>query len=144
MAGGIPFCPDLLGKRVQDHLGSNRRLAFRAVAFQAAVAVLAGLVAGALAGRIAGLAACIGAASMALANAAQTQIALGGGVQVPGAAFARLLLGTLAKWLVVVAVWWGAIAIVGAAPVPAIGGLLAAALVHPLVVFLGSRMKRER
>lgn len=144
MAGGIPFCPDLLGKRVQDHLGSNRRLAFRAVAFQAAAALLAGLVAGALAGRIAGFAACIGGTSMALANAAQAHIALGGGVQVPGAAFARLLLGTLVKWFVVVAVWWGAIAVVGAAPLSALGGLLAAAVVHPLVVFHGSRVKRER
>jgi hypothetical protein len=141
---GIPFCPDLLGKRVQDHLGSNRRLAFRAVAFQAAVALLAGLVAGVVAGRIAGFAACIGAASMALANAAQAQIALGGGVQVAGSAFARLLLGTLAKWFLVVAVWWGAIAVVGAAPIAALCGLFAAALVHPLVVFHGSRMKRER
>jgi hypothetical protein len=141
---GDSVLPVLLGKRVQDHLGSHRRLAFRAVAFQAATAVLAGLVAWLVAGRIAGLAAVIGAMSMALANAAQAQLALGGGVQVPGAAFARLLLGTLAKWLVVVAVWWGAIAVVGKAPLAALAGLLAAAVVHPLVVLFGSRMKRER
>jgi len=106
--------------------------------------VLAGTVAWAVAGRNAGLAASIGAISMALANAAQAQLALGGGVQAPGAAFARLVLGTLAKWLVVVAVWWSAIAVVGKAPLAAICGLLAAALVHPLVVLHGSRVKRER
>jgi hypothetical protein len=129
---------------VQDHLGSHRRLAFRAVAVQAAVALLAGAVATATAGRIAGLAAAIGAASVALASAVQAQLALGGGIAPPSVAFARLLLGTLAKWLVVVAVWWGAIAIIGKAPIAAVAGLLAALLVHPLVVLLGTKVKRER
>jgi hypothetical protein len=50
----------------------------------------------------------------------------------------------LAKWLVVIAVWWGAIAIIGKAPIAAVAGLLAALLVHPLVVLLGTKVKRER
>jgi hypothetical protein len=129
---------------VQDHLGSHRRLAFRAAAVQAAVALLAGAVASASAGRIAGFAAAIGAASVALASVVQAQLALGGGIAPPGVAFARLLLGTLAKWLVIVAVWWGAIAIVGKAPIAAVAGLLAALLAHPLVVLLGTKVKRER
>jgi hypothetical protein len=129
---------------VQDHLGSHRRLAFRAAAVQAAVALLAGAIASASAGRIAGFAAAIGAASVALASVVQAQLALGGGIAPPGVAFARLLLGTLAKWLVIVAVWWGAIAIVGKAPIAAVAGLLAALLAHPLVVLLGTKVKRER
>ena len=129
---------------MQDHLGSHRRLAFRAVAVQSAVALLAGAVAPAPAGRIAGLAAAIGAASVALASAVQAQLALGDGIAPPSVAFARLLLGTLAKWLVVVAVWWGAIAIIGKAPIAAVAGLLAALLVHPLVFILGTKVKRER
>jgi hypothetical protein len=108
------------------------------------VALLAGAVASASAGRNAGFAAVIGAASVALASAVQAQLALGGGIASPGVAFARLLLGTLAKWLVVIAVWWGAIAIIGKAPIAAVAGLLAALLVHPLVVLLGTKVKRER
>ena len=81
---------------------------------------------------------------MALANAVHAQFALGGGVQSPGAAFARLLLGTLGKWLVVVVVWWGAIEVIGKAPLAALCGLFAASLVHPLVVLLDTKVKRER
>jgi hypothetical protein len=129
---------------VQDHLGSHRRLAFRAVACQALVAVLAGAIAGMSSGRNAGFAAAIGAGSMAAASALQAHIALGGGVLPPGAALYRLVLGTLAKWLVVVLVWWSSIGVVGKAPLAAIGGLLAASLAHPLVVYLGTKVKRER
>jgi hypothetical protein len=129
---------------VHDHLRSHRRLAFRAVATQAAVALLAGATAAMVAGRIAGLAAGIGAASMTLASAVQAQLALGGGVQSPGAAFSRLLLGTLGKWLVVVVVWWGAMGVIGKAPAWALGGFFAALLVHPLVVLLDTKVKRER
>jgi hypothetical protein len=130
---------------VQDHLSSHRRLAFRAVACQALVAVFAGAAAaGAISGRTAGMAAAIGAGSVAVANALQAQVALGGGVQPPSAVFLRLLLGTLVKWLVVVALWWSSIGVIGKAPLFAIGGLLAASLVHPLVVYLGTKVKRER
>ena len=129
---------------MQDHLGSHRRLAFRAVACQALIAVLAGAAAVMVSGGAAGLAAVIGAGSLAVANALQAQFALGGGVQPPGAAFFRLVLGTLLKWLVVFVVWWSSIGVVGKAPLAAIVGLLAASLAHPLVVFLGTKVKRER
>jgi hypothetical protein len=129
---------------VRDPLSSHRRLAFRAVAWQFAIALLAGIVAGVVAGRIAGIAAAIGAMSLALANAAQAQLALGGGVQPAGAALARLVLGTLLKWLVVIVVWWGAIAVIGKAPLAALCGLFAAWLAHPLVFLHGTKVKRER
>jgi hypothetical protein len=132
------------GQRVHDHLRRHRRLAFRAVAIQAAVTLVAGATAAACAGSNAGWAAGIGAVSIALATAVQAQLALAGGVQSPGSAFARLLLGTLAKWVVVVAVWWGAIGVVGKAPVWALAGLSAALLVHPLTVLLDTKVKRER
>jgi ATP synthase protein I len=129
---------------VQDPLASHRHLAYRAVAWQAATALIAGAVAGIVAGTDAGIAAGLGALSLALANAVHAWLALGGGVQAAGVAFARLLLGTLAKWLIVVAVWWGAIEVVGKAPLAALCGLLAASLAHPLVVLLGTKVKRER
>lgn len=108
------------------------------------MALLAGAVAGVVAGTEAGLASGIGALSLALANAVQAQLALGGGVQAAGVAFARLLFGTLAKWLIVVVVWWGAIAVIGKAPLAALCGLFAASMVYPLVVLLGTKVKRER
>jgi ATP synthase protein I len=132
------------GSVVPDHLGSHRRLAYRAAIAQTGVALAAGIAATASSGRIAGLAAGIGAMSIALAGAVQAFVALGGGIQAPGSAFARLLLGTLAKWLVVAAVWWGAIGIIGKAPFAAVAGLLAAMVTHPLVVLLGTKVKRER
>ena len=129
---------------MQDHLGSHRRLAYRAVAWQALVALVAAAVAFAFSGRTAGMAAAIGAGSVAAANALQARIALGGGVQAPSAAFVRLLLGTLLKWLVVVAVLWSTIPVVGKAPLATILGLLAASLAHSLVVSFGTKVKRER
>lgn len=129
---------------MHDHLRRHRRLAFRAVALQAAVALVAGATAAICVGSDAGWAAVIGAISIALANAVQAQLALSGGVQSPGSAFARLLFGTLAKWVVVVAVWWGAIGVVGKAPLWALAGLSAALLMHPLLVLLDTKVKRER
>jgi hypothetical protein len=129
---------------VQDHLSSHRHLAYRAVACQFLVALSAGALAGATSGRTAGWAAAIGAGSVALANALQAHVALGGGVVPPSIAFSRLLLGTLVKWFVVVAVWWSAISVIGKAPMAAIGGLFAASLAYPLVVYLGTKVKRER
>lgn len=90
------------------------------------------------------MAAAIGAGSVTVANALQARLALGGGVQPPSAAFLRLLLGTLVKWFVVVAVWWSSIAVVGKAPLAAIVGLFAASLAHPLVIHFGTKVKRER
>ena len=114
------------------------------MACQALVAVAAAAIAGAVWGATAGLAAAIGAGSMAVANALQAQLALGGRVQPPGAAFLRLVLGTMLKWLVVFAVWWSSIGVIGKAPLAAIAGLLAATLAHPLVVYFGTKVKRER
>ena len=120
---------------MQEHLRSHRRLAYRAVAVQALVALATAAVALAVSGRTAGTAAAIGAGSVAVANALQAHLA---------AAFLRLLLGTLVKWLVVVAVWWASIGVIGKAPLAAICGLLAASLAHPLVIHSGTKVKRER
>ena len=51
------------------------------------------------------LAAALGGAAMAGGNAAAAAIALSGGIQRAPMAFARLLFGVMAKWLVVVVVF---------------------------------------
>ena len=72
----------------------------RAVAIQAAVATLVALAFLALGTRHA-LAAAVGGIAMLAGNGLAVAVALGGGIQPARAAFARLLLGTLAKWVVV-------------------------------------------
>ena len=102
------------------------------------------MVAWGLAGANSGLAALIGGSSLALANAAAAQLSLGGGVQTPRAAYARLLLGTIFKWLLVVGVWLVAMAVLKKAPLAAILGLLAAAVAHPVAIIFAAKVKRER
>lgn len=130
--------------RPVDHLSANREIAFRAVAWQALVSALAGAVAWGLAGMIPGLAALIGGSSLAIANAAAAQLSLGGGVQAPRVAYARLLLGTIFKWVLVVGVWLGAMAVLKKAPLAAILGLLAAMVAHPVAILFAAKVKRER
>lgn len=129
---------------VPDHLKTSRELAFRAVWWQAAVALLSGLMAWALAGADAGVAAAVGASSLVLGNAAMAQMSLGGGILPPRGAYARLLIGAILKWLLVFGVWVGAMAVLKKAPLAALLGLLATMAVHPIVIIFGAKVKRER
>lgn len=130
--------------RPVDHLSANRGIAFRAVAWQALISALTGLLAWGLVGGNAGLAALIGGSSLAFANAAAAQLALGGGVQTPRAAYARLLLGTILKWVLVVGMWLGAMDVLKRAPLAAILGLLASMATHPVAILFVAKVKRER
>jgi F0F1-type ATP synthase assembly protein I len=88
---------------VHDPIAAGRSAAARAVAVEIATV---GLVAGAflLQGRREALAALAGGMAMAAGHALAAAVSFGGGIQPAGAAFARLLLGALGKWVVVVAV----------------------------------------
>ena len=76
------------------------------------------------------LAAALGGAAMAGGNAAAAAIALSGGIQRAPMAFARLLLGVMAKWLVVIAVFALALVAWRLPPMPALAGLAASTLVY--------------
>ncbi len=119
--------------RVHDPIATGRRAALRAVAIQAAVTLL--VAAGILlsAGPRQGLAAAAGGIAMLAGNGLAAVVALGGGIQPAGAAYARLLLGTLGKWVVVMAVLavaWGPLRL---PPLPTLAGLAAGMLAYLLV-----------
>lgn len=119
----------------------GRRAATRAVAVQAAVAlfVAAGFL---VVGPRQALAAAAGGIAMLLANALALAVALGGGIQPAGAAFARLLLGTLGKWLVAIVVVAVALGLFRLPPLPLLTGLAGGMLAYLLALNL--RMGRQR
>src|SRR5690606_14809035 len=81
-----------------------------------------------------GLAAAAGGIAMLAGNALAAVVALGGGIQPAGAAFARLMLGTLGKWLVVVAVLAVALGVFGWPALPILVGLGAGMLAYLLAL----------
>ena len=114
----------------------------RAVAIQAAAALLVALVALAAAGPRQGLAAAVGGIAMLAGNALAAAVALGGGIQPAGAAFARLLLGTLGKWVVALAVIVVALGPLRLPPLPLLAGLAAGMLAYLLALNLTQRRQR--
>nr|WP_244755795.1 hypothetical protein [Pseudoxanthomonas helianthi] len=114
-----------------NSVAAGRRLALRAVGCQL-VAVMLVALAFLLQGPGAALAAAIGGSGVALGNALAAQVALGGGVVVAGAAFARLLAATLLKWLVAITVLAIALAVWRLAPLPMLAGFAAALVVYPI------------
>lgn len=78
------------------------------------------------------LAAGSGGGAMAAGNAIAAWVAFGGGIQRAGAAYARLLLGVMAKWLVVLAGFGFALAVLHLPPLPALCGLVVSALAYLL------------
>lgn len=85
---------------MHDPIAASRRSALRAAAMQAAVALLVALAFLAGDGRRAAFAAAIGGLALALGNVLATLLSLRGAVPARFA-FAALLAGTAAKWLVV-------------------------------------------
>ncbi len=114
-----------------NSVAAGRRLALRAVGCQL-VAVMLVALAFLLQGPGAALAAAIGGSGVALGNALAAQVALGGGVVVAGAAFARLLAATLLKWLVAITVLAIALAVWRLAPLPMLAGFATALVVYPI------------
>ena len=76
------------------------------------------------------LAAALGGAAMAGGNAAAAAVALSGGVQRAPAAFARLLAGVMAKWVVVLAMFGLVLGAWQLPPLPAFAGLAASTLAY--------------
>ena len=126
---------------MHDPIATGRRAALRAVAVQAIVALL--VAAGMLlsAGLEQGLAAAAGGIAMLAGNALAAMVALGGGIQPASAAFARLMLGTLGKWVVVMAVLAVALGVFG---LPALSTLvwLAAGMLAYLLALHGTKSTR--
>ena len=128
---------------MNDPIATGRRAALRAVAIQAIVALL--VAAGMLlsAGRINGLAAAAGGIAMLAGNALAAAVALGGGIQPARAAFARLMLGTLGKWVVVMAVLAVALGLFELPAPSTLVGLVAGMLAY-LLVLHGMSTRQQR
>lgn len=111
---------------MHDPIAAGRRTALRAVAVQALVAALLAAAFLLQGGRDA-LAAGLGGLALVLGNALNAVVALGGIVPAR-VAFSRLLLGTMAKWLVVMAVMAAGLALWQLPPLPMLAGLVAGLL----------------
>ncbi len=128
---------------MHDSVAMARRSAHRALAIEAVVVTLVAL-AFLVQGPPQALAAAIGGGAVGLGNGVAAFVALGGGIQPARAAFARLLLATLGKWAVVVAVLAMAFGTWRISPLPALVGVVASMLAYLLGLNFGSRIKRER
>lgn len=111
-----------------NSLAAGRRSALRAVACQAVVGVLVSL-AFLAQGSQAAVSAGIAGGSLALGSACAAVLALGGVVSAP-VALARLLLGMMVKWSVVIAAFVVALGIWRLPPVPMLVGLAAGVLAY--------------
>jgi F0F1-type ATP synthase assembly protein I len=118
--------------RVHDRIAASRRSALRAVVVQALVAALLAAVF-LVQGPREALAAGVGGLALVLGNALNASMALGGIVPAR-VAFGRLLLGTLAKWLVAIAVFATALAVWRLPPLPMLVGLMAGMLAYLLAL----------
>jgi F0F1-type ATP synthase assembly protein I len=110
---------------VHDPLSAGRRLASRAIVWQAGATALASLAFLALGVRDA-LAAATGGAAVVLAALVSLLIALGGGISPAGVAMARLLLGMAAKWATVAIVLVLGLAVWRLPPLALLVGVLVA------------------
>ncbi|MFZ5656398.1 MAG: hypothetical protein ACOY37_04965 [Pseudomonadota bacterium] len=110
---------------MHDPLFAGRRLASRAVVWQAGATVLASFAFLALGVRDA-LAAATGGGAAVLAALVSMLIALGGGIRPAGVAMARLLLGMAAKWATVAVVLVLGLAVWRLPPLPLLVGVLVA------------------
>jgi F0F1-type ATP synthase assembly protein I len=128
--------------RVHDPIAATRRTALRAVAVQGLVVAL--LAAAFLARDVReALAVGVGGLALVSGNALAAFVALGRIVPAR-VAFGRLLLGTMAKWLVAIAVLAAALAIWRLPPLPMLLGLAAGLLAYLLALnFLTEKRKHQ-
>lgn len=117
---------------MHDPIAAGRRAAFRAIAVQAVVVVLVAAVFLAQGQRHA-LAAGAGGAALVLGNALAVWLSLDG-IRSAGAALARLMLGTAAKWSVAFVVLAAALALWRLPPLPLLVGLGSGLLAYLLAL----------
>ena len=127
---------------MHDPIAASRRAVARAVVVQAVVVALLAL-AFLAKGPAHALAALVGGLAMAAGNALVARMALGGVVPAR-TAFAALLIGTAAKWLVAILVFAVGIGVWRLPPVPMLYGLAAGLLAYLLALNLGNRSNRNR
>ncbi|MHB8913373.1 MAG: hypothetical protein ACYC42_12120 [Lysobacter sp.] len=128
---------------MHDPVAAGRRSAYRALATEAIVSTLVAL-AFLAQGPWQALAAAVGGGAMILGNALAASVALGGGIRRAQVAFARLVLGTLAKWAVVMGGLACAFGVWRLPPLPTLAGVVAGVLAYLLGLNISSRIKRER
>lgn len=110
---------------MHDPLSTGRRLASRAIVWQAGATALASLAFLALGVREA-LAAAAGGGAVVVAALVSLALALGGGIRPAGIAMARLLLGMAAKWATVAVALVLGLAVWRLPPLPLLVGVLVA------------------
>jgi F0F1-type ATP synthase assembly protein I len=111
--------------RVLNSMAANRRLAFRMVAIQAAVAALVAL-AFLFQDTRAALAAAIGGGAMVLGSLLLAWRSMLGPAYSAGLAMTRLISGIVLKWFVVIGALYLALARLGLPPLPLLAGLVGA------------------
>ena len=107
-----------------NSLTANRRLAFRTVAVQAAVAVLVALVF-LVQDERAALAAAIGGGAVAFGSLLLAWRSMMGPAYSAGLALARMISGLVLKWFVVLGALYLSLARLGLPPLPLLAGLVA-------------------
>ena len=107
-----------------NSLTANRRLAFRTVAVQAAVAVLVALVF-LVQDERAALAAAIGGGAVAFGSLLLAWRSMMGPAYSAGLALARIVSGLVLKWFVVLGALYLSLARLGLPPLPLLAGLVA-------------------
>ncbi|WP_343226220.1 hypothetical protein [Lysobacter sp. 5GHs7-4] len=120
---------------MHDPLSTGRRLASRAIAWQAGATALTALAFLPLGARHA-LAGAVGGGAVFAGAVVAAWMALGGGVQPAGAAIGRLLAGVMLKWVVVFLVLGLGLAVLRLPPLPMLVGVLAATLAFVLANLL--------
>ncbi|GAB6194718.1 hypothetical protein [Lysobacter xanthus] len=110
---------------MHDPLSAGRRLASRAIAWQATAAALTAVLFLPLGARDA-LGAAVGGGAVVAAALVSMLVALGGGIGPAGIAIAKLLLGMAAKWATVAIVLVLGLALWRLPPLPLLVGVLVA------------------
>lgn len=130
---------------MHDPVAAGRRTAYHAIAVQAAVV---GVVAAAFlfSGTRQALSAAVGGMALVAGHLLVAALALGGGIVPARAAFARLLLGLLGKWLLVVVAVAIALEAWRLPPLPMLAGLVAGLLAYHVAmqVLSSNRLNRDK
>ena len=126
-----------------NSLADNRRLAFRLVAVQAAVAVLVAAGFG-LRDAPSALSAGLGGGAVALGSAALAWRSLFGPAMSAGTALARMVSGLLLKWFVVLGTAYVVLARLGLPPLPLLAGMAATMFASFLTQGFQARVSSER
>ena len=126
-----------------NSLADNRRLAYRLVAVQAAVAVLVAAGFG-LRDAPSALSAGLGGGAVALGSAALAWRSLFGPAMSAGTALARMVSGLLLKWFVVLGTAYVVLARLGLPPLPLLAGMAATMFASFLTQGFQARVSSER